>query len=429
MREPAATELIARAERSFASSVVYSRAMANRSGRALALLIVAMIGVAVWWRFRGRGGDEASPKLVSTDASVAVDAVAVREPPVDVERIVADAAIEPVRRRFKESEFRIVGLSLDGKRALLHRDSTWRNLATPSYRVFTVDTGKLEAEVELPTFKLGQEPVPGDDERATDVLRAGPLLRDFPLGAGGTIAVSPDGKSAAFNIGDPLHVVLAGKRRKLPFPAAYDPMILADGQTLLFRGYDGRVAGPESEGKYSLFWMSLDGGKPQKVPATETTHGWRLSRSGDALRIVVGDSPTFAPCVLEVPLVKPLKVTRKRCVDHGEIQMSPAGDWLGWTSPLATDEPATFGEGTARLRSRTIEFATGNLGFDVSVPGWFTLADTGRAVFELGVVRDLVNGRARELPLASATSCVFRGGSELVCVDGDSVAVIDLDAR
>lgn len=411
--------------------------MANRSGRGLALLIVAMLAAAVWWRFRSRGSDPAdNPQAAVSIADASAGAIDAPPHEVrDVHVVAVDATVTPTARRtLRESGYRLVRLSLDGKLALLHRDTN--QLATaPSYRVIVVDTGALEAEVELATFKLGDsdEPFSSDDERAADVLRTGPLLARFPLGAGGPIAVSPDGKSAAFNIGDELHVVTGGKRRKLPLPAAYDPMMLADGQTLLFRGYDGRVAGPHSDGKYSLFWVPLAGGKPQKVAGSDTVHDWRLSRSGDVLRIVVGELPAFAGCVLEVPLVKPFKVTRKRCVDNDEIEMSPTGDWLAWHAP-ATETDATFGGGKATMRIRALELSTGKLGLDVYSHGWVALADTGRAVIEgshaeLGAltVHDVANGRVRELALATASSCMFRGGGELVCVDGDRVAVIDLD--
>ena len=396
--------------------------------------MLAFAAALVWRWQRSKHDEPAAPS--KAPAPPAADArrldAAVEPPPV-----AADAAIEnapELHTPVPDSNFTLVRLSSDGKHALLIELGSIGD--TPQLRAVAVDTGAVEAQVELASFR-----VPRDDEPAqppdparklADLTRARALLAGFPLGAGEIIAASPDGTRGAFNEGDYLHTMVGdklGPRAKLP--AAYAPMVLPDGKTLLMRGYAGEIDGPGT-GKYGLFAMPLDGTKPVEIAGTEDMGVWVLDSGDAALRIAIDVPPNKESCVVEVPLAQ-LRVARRRCVAAGaHPTLSPHGDKIAWTTPLDSDADSTIGPpGKARQRIRVMDFATGAIELDVITPGFVTLSDSGHVVIDrFDVALDVVDGKSRTFaPTTSLASCLFRGAHELVCVHGDSVAVTDLSRR
>ena len=404
--------------------------------------VVATAGLAAWIGVRGctetPPAPVPAPSPVPSPAPVPVPVpVPAPSAPVPAAHATAEATPTPTPtpvpgvpgvRAIPGGTFRLLCVSRDGKHALLYDDGERVN-EPPRYREIAIGTGAIEAEVELDTFiTVGiDETQPPDDPaaRAADLAKVRAVLRDFPLGAGGTFASSPDGSRGAFNEGDYLRTTSGdtiGPRVKLP--AAYDPLILADGKTLLMRGYDGELAGPGT-GKYSLFAMPIDGsGKLTKIAGTDGLDGrWALATSGDALRLVVSQPPQIPTCAIEVSLVKPFHVTQRRClppVEHAAL--SPSGERVVWEE-LPTGEPPNH-------RVRTMSFATGKVELDVMVDGSVAVSDTGHLVAETpGGVRDYVDGQPRDFTLARPISLLdstFRGANELVYAHDGTVSALDL---
>jgi len=294
------------------------------------LLAFAALLVAIrWWRCRSEPGAPAGGgAVVSTprDAAVAADAAVAPRPPPNVDAAVAlevDAAPRGPAPVF--DDWHLHAISLDGRTALVSSDDLFKT--PPHYQVIAIDTGVVEADLELKELfeisgQLSNEGV------ARDLRRARSHLKRFPLGSGGRIASSPDGERGAFNYVDATHVVTGDTvGAAIRLPAVYDPLITPDGATLVVRGYDGRVA---DDGKYSLFTLPIGGGRPRKVAGTDGWNGsWALSKTG-SLRIVVGQRgiPT---CVLDISLAAPFRVGAKQCFDGAEpldVELSPSGDWI-----------------------------------------------------------------------------------------------------
>lgn len=412
--------------------------MAKSGSRGVVLLIVAMLVAALAYRFWPRGSSSEVVDAGAVDAAVAsVDSATRTADAATV--VIADAEVEddrPVYPPPLDSEgFDIAAISNAGDKVLLHR-RTREPGDIPAYKVLDIATGDAVAEVEMPAWKFlgidSDEKPATDEERRRDVEKVLPLLAGFPLGAGGEIAASPDGKSGAFNDGDPLYVLHKNRVTKLPFPAAYDPHILADGKTLMFRGYDGEFDGPGT-GRYSLFWVSLDGGKPQKIASTEGSAHWALSFDGRTLRTFATDGKYVPTCLIEIPLVKPFKISRKRCIDavDATVGLSRGGDHVGWLSVGQPEAPATLGKKRdLTMRLRLLEIERGSVPIDHVTNGWFLVGDRGRVLLEAdGKFFDLrgTSVRAIESPGYSITHCRFYSDSAIVCPSGGSITRFELD--
>ncbi len=392
----------------------------GKSGRAIVWLIIAMIVAALAYRFWPRGSS-------STDAPPA-DAVV--EPTRVEPKRVEPKRVEPPKQpivdtQFTPSVWQVYAISTAGDKVLLYRDGQGA-----AYRVVVIATGLVEAEHELSSHQTEDEPSDATlvASHVADYQKLWPLLKEFPLGAAFQTAATPDGKRGAFGYNDQLYVMRGGKPFKVPLPAAYAPMIVDS--TVLFRGYDGQWDGPGT-GRYSLFAMSLDSGKPTKIAATlAAIDNFAVSSDGKTLRIVVAELPWVAPCVLEIPLAAPFKVTRKRCVDgDGHIALSRHGDRFAWSLPLDVDSDATIGRARmARQRVRVLELERGSVPFDQTTGGSFLISDRGRMVIEdAETTYDIDGATTREVEVARiADYCKFIDDSRVVCPHQDAIKVVDL---
>ncbi len=397
------------------------------------LLFVVVCGLALWYRLRGHGANDTPPPPPRpvADAKMSADA--------GIVAAVLDAAVveppEPVRPPIElyTSDLNIDALSPDGSRALL---TEYGGFTPKSLRVVDIATGKVESEITFVGYGA-DEPDPA--ALVDEMIRARAMLRGFPFGAATSLATTADGTAGVYWSGDDLYPMHGDKTgTKLGIVAAYDPLILADGKTLLFRGYHGRV---DDEGVYGLAWATLDSPAPHEIDGTLDYDGVEAATaSGQVIRIVTRQAPAFTHCVVDVSLAKPFKVVRKRCLDDTknlEIRLSPHAVWVAWQTQVTDDGPT---------RLRTMNLDTGEVGIDVSEPnagdrggdhtalarGTVVVTDTGRIVIEN------LDNDAREidpvtkartpvtLPHAGLHRCTARGDRELVCEDRGSVAVVTL---
>jgi hypothetical protein len=308
----------------------------------------------------------------------------------------------------------VVSVSSDGKRALLSRYAGAQGIG--NYRVVDIAAHKVEDEVELDA--LAKTTV--DAELTKEMTRARELLKGFPLGAGGVVASAPDGKRGAFNNVDHMYVADETKSTRIPIPAGYYPMVMADGKTLLFSGYAGK--NKRGSGNYMLHSVGLEGGAPKKVANTDGFVGtWGLSRDGRTLRILVSDLPDVATCVVEVSLPA-LQVTNRRCLDGDQFsKLSPSGNWVAWHLD-------------GKLRA--MEISSGNVvAYEIKGIVTVAISDSGRMLVDNNIMADhkgtfdLAGGKQRrvKLPGLAVSHCRFRGDSDLICADGTAAVVVDLD--
>jgi hypothetical protein len=409
--------------------------MAKSGNRGVGLLIGIMIVAALVYRFWPGRSAKHEP---APDAAIAVDAASkVVTPDAATPEIPAPEEVEPPVGLSPDG-YLIEAIATAGDKVLLSRNARSPG-EVPSYRLVTIATGAVEAAVELPAHKFigvdDPDPVvPTMADKIADAEKMLPLLRSLPLGAAETFAVSPDGTRAAFNDGDHLYLLHEGKATKLAFPAAYAPGFLPDGKTLLFRGYDGEYDGPGT-GRYSLFSMPVEGGKAQKIAGTEGAGLWALSADGRALRTFVADSKYVATCLIEIPLVKPFKVGRKRCIDavDASVELSRGGDFVAWMTPLGTATPATFGtKRDVHFRLRVLELERGGVPFDHLTNGDVLIGDRGRVLVEAeDRFYDIDGATVREIKSLrrSTIGCSFYSDSAIVCPTGESIETFDIAKR
>jgi hypothetical protein len=346
-------------------------------------------------------------------------------------------------------------LSADGKRALQREIS---DHARPlRFRVTAIDTGAIEQELELPTLgALPRETLLDSGGVRKDVtlsleapaivdeLRAAAqLLGGFPLGASDRIAVAPDGKHVAFNAGDWIYTAVDGQvLRRVDARASYRPRFTPDGKALL---YDGHV-GPR--GKYEVFATSSDGkAKPRRLAHPgDVRDGFALT--DDAMRVVIGDVPKAAACVLEVALAPPHRVKRLGCLPGGErlmsCKLSPRGTWAACDTvkELDEDDPhstITIGGKTQpskklAFRTRAMQVETGDVVIDRPGPGGaLAISEGGLLVIggrepRVVVPAHELQGEERPLPGTHrfVVQAMFRSLTELVVDHDGALAVIDL---
>ena len=371
-------------------------------------MLVVAVGVGLVIRFKCRASD-GKPAPAKVEPVEAAPDAAVAELAIDAAAEVDEPDPEPDTPAYNGPELAIGALSADRKRVLLVpvQGELW-------WRVVQIDTKKIETDLELPAF--GEPSDPTNEAVLGDLVRARAVLRDFPLGAHrfGQVASTADGTRGAFNVGDELHLVAGDKLgAKIALPAAYDPMITADG-TLLMRGYDGRI---DDEGKYSLFAMPLTGGKPKKVAGTDAYNGVRAVSGAGSLRIVVSQPPAIPTCVLDVSLTKPVRVLAKVCPEdgkyEGEVSLSPSGDYIAWT----TED-----------RVRSMELATKRVDLDVERSGSVFVSDEGRVVIAGDDGTVVWEPKLKQLRDSSAANidhrCMWRNANEMVCAEDGNVRVV-----
>ena len=385
------------------------------------LLFVVVCGLALWYRLHDRGGDAPHapppppPPVVVPAPAPAPDAavVVVTEPPPPSDPVAVTVPLHI-------TDWRLVRLSADGARALLEQGQHVRRL-----RVVTVATGAVETDLDLAAYDADDH---AHDAIVVDALaRIRPALRGFPFGATSEIASTPDGTAGVYNDGDKLRT-MRGDKLGPPFKTAagYDPIALPDGKTVLFRSYHGRIG---DQGVYALAWATLDSPAVHDIDGTlDVTGPW--SATADVLHVVATPVGETRRCILEVPLAKPFKPTRTRCLDgtahDGDYpSLSPNGAWAAWDSPATADEPR---------RVRVMNLATGDITLDARLPAdafpTEVVSDTGRAIVrtDAGSYQyDPVTSARHPVTIdTSLTDCIPRGDQELVCASDGSVVVVPL---
>jgi len=109
-----------------------------------------------------------------------------------------------------------------------------------------------------------------------------------------------------------------------------------------------------------------------------------VTAKGDTLRIVVVPTPDAAPCVVDVALAKPFKVTAKHCLDGAKLLslvLSPRAAWVAWQANANATADVTW--------VRTMNLDSGEIGVDVATnpSDDILVTDTGRLVIDMHVAR------------------------------------------
>lgn len=337
--------------------------------------------------------------------------------------------------------FFLVNLSKDGKHALL-RELT-QPIPLPRFRVVSVETGAIEEELDLPALsKLPYESmgdgggsvrsIPLTDPGLVEDLKdAVPVLSKFPLGSGGRVAAGRTGRTA-FNVGDWVYTALNGAiGPRLAAQASYDPWITPDGKSIVVRRHTGKL--DAIEGKYELFATSIEGtGTPQRIDGTAGARDqFAVTRSGDAIRVIVSFEPKLPTCIVEVALKAPFLATQKACLDGGErlgmCVLSPSGAWA------ACHTQHDRSQGGAGYRLRTLDVTSGKVVFDqVGAGAPLAISDDGLVVAAYSGKVSLVDSKARKVRRVVmperrlAPFPMFRNATELVTERDGSVVVIDV---
>ncbi|MBA3453223.1 MAG: hypothetical protein H0T42_09040, partial [Deltaproteobacteria bacterium] len=161
------------------------------------LAVIALVAVGIVWRRCDFELDSDSepvkpppgplPSWHFTDARPSADAAENAERASDAP-IAEPSDPATIALMLASAQWVLRGISLDGTSALLETSGTRTPLR---YRVISIATGAVEADVEL--LELEDLGVPKRPGIARDLARAREILKRFPLGAGGGIASSPDG--------------------------------------------------------------------------------------------------------------------------------------------------------------------------------------------------------------------------------------------
>jgi hypothetical protein len=152
-----------------------------------------------------------------------------------------------------------------------------------------------------------------------------------------------------------------------------------------------------------------------------------VTAKGDTLRIVVVPTPDAAPCVVDVALAKPFKVTAKHCLDGAKLLslvLSPRAAWVAWQANANATADVTW--------VRTMNLDSGEIGVDVATnpSDDILVTDTGRLVIDtLTDVRQIdptTKVAAPVVPPPDLHACTSRGDRTLVCERNGFVTTVEL---
>ncbi|MBX3160706.1 MAG: hypothetical protein KF773_32370 [Deltaproteobacteria bacterium] len=333
-------------------------------------------------------------------------------------------------------DWHLQAVSKDRTRALL-----WalRGGRPARLRIVEIATNKIDVDLELPALTRVVE---GDErgiaaaELPAELRQVASALVPFPLGAGGKIAVGPDGKRVAFNADRWIYATpdpAAPPVRVAAGPAAYTPWFTPDGKNLIFRRHVGRF--PNGNGRYELAVTSSDGKSAvQRLAGTEEP--WEVFRTPDArtVRVYGTYAPYLRTCVGDIELAAPFTVTRRACLDGNdkilECKWSPSGGKLACRSGFEIAYWPVFFH-----RLRVMDAVTGALSLDRSwiglEPGpWpIAVADSGAVAVRKDLTTPALEridpaGRSKLFATPSYTG-EFVDDTHLVVLEGDRFRVID----
>jgi hypothetical protein len=341
-------------------------------------------------------------------------------------------------------------LSPDGRRALLRRiDGGARG--SFDARVVDVDSGEevdeaaLEELAKLPTTTIGKNAVDPSELDALfaapafgeDLVRGAQMAYGFPFGSCGRFSAAPKGRTIAFNAGDWLYVADEHGRvkKRVADVAAYDPRFTPDGKSLLFRRATGKIDRVLTG--YEMFVVPADLSQPARAlgGTAGVVDGVVVDDAGKFAVAVASHEPQVKTCALSVSLRAPFAVKRLACLDGGELLvesiLSPHGRWIA-----AVTTPREKGPGNRRtFRLRVASLESGKVMLDepaqpglnvraISDGGVLVQSRTGETV-----VIDVPGRTRRARPMDVGHRAYFRSASELVFVQGATVAVLDVGFR
>lgn len=358
----------------------------------------------------------------------------------------------PVEVDVADDHWFFESISRDGRRALLRKLDP-RARATIHVRVVDVDSGRTLEEAALPELaKIPASTIGGKPTELAelewmlaspafgrDIIKGSHLAGSFPFGTCGRLAAASTGTAISFDAGDWLYVAdeTGRVRRRLVEEAAYDPRFTPDGKHLLFRRATGTV---DVFAKYELFVVPSDLSVPPRAIAG--TAGLRdrfvMNPSGQTA-VGIASQPRAKnasdTCVVSLSLAPPFATKKLACLDGSDqlvdSVISPKGKWAA----LSTKKRVDANEGPrVEWRLRVVSLATGKVVRDeADVPGLSirAISDSGMLVQSgsLGiVVTDVPAKKSRNVDRALDLGHrgFFRSDSELVYVNGATVAVIDL---
>lgn len=353
-------------------------------------------------------------------------------------------------------------LSFDGRRALLRKlDPHARS--TFQVRVVDVDSGRTLEETALPELaKIPASTIGGKPTELAelewmlaspafgrDIIRGSHLAGSFPFGACGRLAAASTGTAIAFDAGDWLYVAdeTGRVRRRLVEEAAYDPRFTPDGKHLVFRRATGTY---DVFAKYELFVVPSDlSAPPRLLPGTAGMRDRFVMNPDGSSAVAIATQPhgtkgAADTCIVSLSLRPPFATKKLACLDGAEqlvdSVISPKGKWAALSTKRKIEASnAKDGAHEARhveWRLRIVSLTTGKTVKDEpEAPGLGVraISDAGLLVQSgaLGMVVTDVPGkkaRAVERPIDVGYRGFFRNESELVYVNGGSVASVDIAA-
>lgn len=237
----------------------------------------------------------------------------------------------------------VVGVTRDGRRALVRFDDLHGHVAPPPYRFIDVATNTLVDQFELPA--LGSIPFETMTEGATPSVRANPALTAPALEAEiakyAAALLSLDephderfavgGDSVVFNVGDWLNVADARTGKvgaRLSRDASYYPQITPRGTAVVYSREQGLLDGVV--GNYMPFIAPLPAGVPSRRLEVRDVDGesMRISPDGVYLYVQSGHELPDNGCLVRVTLAPPSATKSLFCVAAGEridgVRFSPS---------------------------------------------------------------------------------------------------------
>ncbi len=227
----------------------------------------------------------------------------------------------------------VLGVTRDGKRALVRIDDFHGHLAPSPYRWIDVATGAMLSEWTLPMLGIAAPAVPPPAALEHDVAKHAAALLELDEPHDERFAV---GKTAVvFNEGDWLHVAdpKTGKvGPRLAADASYYPQIDPDGAFVVYSRMQGSLDGVV--GNYMPFIAPLPAGAPSRRLEVRDVGGEEMRISPDGLFLYArsGVELPRGGCLVRVTIAPPSPTKKLFCVDAGDdltgVRFSPSRTFL-----------------------------------------------------------------------------------------------------
>lgn len=202
----------------------------------------------------------------------------------------------------------VLGVTRDGKRALLRLDDVHGHVTPSRYRWIEIATNAMESEWTL-----------SDPPLAADVVKHAAALLDLDEPHDERFAVSPS--AVVFNHGDWLDVADPKTGRglaRLASDPSYYPQISATGAFVVYQREQGSLDGVV--GNYMPFVAPLPSGTPSRRLEVNDVRGeeMRISPDGAFLYVQSGTEHPEQGCLVRVTIAPPSPTKKLFCADPGQ---------------------------------------------------------------------------------------------------------------